>query len=64
VLNLIGLGLGPLVVGIISDKLAPALGNESLRWAMSIIIVVGAVSAIFFFISAKKLAIDLQLKSK
>jgi hypothetical protein len=31
---------------------------------MSIIIVVGAVSAIFFFISAKKLAIDLQLKSK
>jgi MFS family permease len=64
VLNLIGLGLGPLVVGIISDKLAPALGNESLRWAMSIIIVIGAVSTIFFFISAKKLTVDLQLKSK
>ena len=61
VLNLIGLGLGPLVVGIISDQLAPALGNESLRWAMSIIIVVGAVSTIFFFIAAKKLAIDLKL---
>ena len=61
VLNLIGLGLGPLVVGIISDKLAPTLGNESLRWAMSITIVVGAVSTIFFFISAKKLAIDLRL---
>jgi hypothetical protein len=48
-------------VGIISDKLAPTLGNEALRWAMSITIVVGAVSTIFFFISAKKLAIDLRL---
>jgi predicted MFS family arabinose efflux permease len=61
VLNLIGLGLGPLVVGMISDQLAPALGVESLRWAMSIIIVVGAVSTIFFFIAAKKLAVDLKL---
>ena len=61
VLNLIGLGLGPLAVGIISDQLAPSLGNESLRWAMSIIIVVGAVSTIFFFIAAKKLALDLKL---
>lgn len=29
VLNLIGLGFGPLVVGIISDLLAPTLGVES-----------------------------------
>jgi len=50
-----------LVVGIISDQLTPGLGNESLRWAMSITIVVGLVSAILFFISAKKLAIDLKL---
>jgi MFS family permease len=62
VLNLIGLGLGPLVVGIISDQLAPMLGNESLRWAMSITIVVGIVSTILFFIAAKKLALDLKLK--
>jgi MFS family permease len=61
VLNLVGLGLGPLVVGIISDQLAPALGIESLRWAMSIIIVVGAVSTVLFFIAAKKLAVDLKL---
>jgi len=60
VLNLVGLGLGPLVVGMISDQLAPALGNESLRWAMSIIIVIGAVSTILFFISAKKLVTDLD----
>jgi len=54
VLNLIGLGFGPLVVGFISDLLTPSLGIEALRWAMSIIIIVGAVAAAFFFISAKK----------
>jgi MFS family permease len=60
VLNLVGLGFGPLVVGMISDQLAPSLGNEALRWAMSIIIVIGAVSTILFFISAKKLVADLN----
>ena len=34
ILNLIGLGLGPLVVGMISDMLAPAYGSESLRYAL------------------------------
>ena len=63
VLNLIGLGLGPLVVGIISDQLAPILGKESLRWAMSITIIIGIVSTIFFFITAKKLAVDLKLEA-
>ena len=32
--NLIGLGLGPLAVGAISDALKPAYGAESLRYAM------------------------------
>ncbi|MDQ2893958.1 MAG: MFS transporter [Pseudomonadota bacterium] len=36
VINLIGLGLGPLAIGLISDALKPSLGVESLRWAMVI----------------------------
>jgi len=32
--NLIGMGIGPQVVGILSDLLAPALGSDSLRYAM------------------------------
>lgn len=32
--NLIGLGLGPLIVGMLSDGLHPWLGNESLRYAL------------------------------
>lgn len=35
VINLIGLGLGPTLIGVISDALKPSLGDaESLRWAM------------------------------
>jgi MFS family permease len=63
VLNLIGLGFGPLVVGMISDWLAPSLGVESLRWAMSIIVLVSIASSALFFKSAKKWMVDLKLKS-
>lgn len=34
VINLIGLGLGPTLVGTISYLLKPSLGAESLRWSM------------------------------
>ena len=35
VINLIGLGLGPTLIGVVSDLLKPSLGDaEALRWAM------------------------------
>jgi len=34
VLNLIGMGLGPLVTGVLSDALTPAYGADSLRYAL------------------------------
>ncbi|MCP3730681.1 hypothetical protein M9978_09600 [Sphingomonas sp. MG17] len=35
VLNLVGLGLGPTLIGVISDALKPSLGDaEALRWAL------------------------------
>lgn len=61
-INLVGLGFGPLTVGFISDQLRPSLGVESLRWALSIIIVVSIASAALFFSTAKKLEADLRLK--
>jgi MFS family permease len=63
VINLVGLGFGPLVVGFISDHLKPNLGLESLRWALSIIIIVAFASMALFITTAKKLVIDLQLKT-
>jgi len=32
--NLIGMGIGPQVVGVLSDSMRPALGDDSLRYAM------------------------------
>jgi MFS family permease len=60
VINLIGLGFGPLTVGIISDLLTPALGTESLRWAMASISMVSLVSTTLFFTAAKKMTLDLK----
>lgn len=42
VLNLLGLGLGPVLVGSISDFLTPHAGTESLRYALLILIPLGA----------------------
>ena len=63
VLNLVGLGFGPLVVGLISDLLSSSLGNESLRWAMAIILPMSVISATLFFVAAQKMRIDLKLKN-
>ena len=41
--NLIGLGLGPLVIGIASDALTPSLGVNALRYAMA-----AGLMAVFF----------------
>jgi MFS family permease len=62
VINLIGLGFGPLVVGMVSDLLKPALGVESLRWAMSITLVVSFASMAMFFSTAKKFVAELKVK--
>jgi len=35
--NLIGMGLGPVTAGVLSDYLAPRFGNESLRYALIIL---------------------------
>ena len=44
VLNLIGLGLGPLITGMISDLLEPSLGSEALRYALVIVVLAGLPS--------------------
>jgi predicted MFS family arabinose efflux permease len=47
--NLIGMGLGPQVVGILSDFLKPVLGNDSLRYAMLAMSSVALWSAYHFW---------------
>ncbi len=61
VLNIIGLGLGPLTVGIISDLLMPSTGAESLRWALLIVSQAALLGAGFYFIAARHLKADQEL---
>lgn len=38
IINLIGLGVGPSMVGVLSDLLAPQFGADSLRYAMLVVV--------------------------
>jgi len=60
-LNLIGLGFGPLVIGIISDLLAPTYGIESLRWALAVILPLSVISAALFLAATKKIGLNTTL---
>jgi len=53
VLNFIGLGLGPLGIGMISDYLSADYGAESLRYAFTITWVTGIISLILFYLGSK-----------
>ena len=60
VLNIIGLGCGPTIIGVLSDTLGGAYGNESLRYAMLFVIPAGCIwSATHFFLAAKTIREDL-----
>jgi len=63
-LNLIGLGLGPLFIGIVSDYLAPEYGQESLRWAMTMGIVMCTIAAFLFWRGSTYLENDLARAPK
>ena len=60
VINLIGLGLGPLLTGVISDLLAPRFGNQSLRYALVIVVLVYLWSTLHYLLAARSLRDDLD----
>ncbi|MFT4567017.1 MAG: putative MFS family arabinose efflux permease [Saprospiraceae bacterium] len=59
ILNLIGLGMGPLTIGLLSDYLEPEYGNLSLRYAFCITIFTGILSSIFFYMGSRTYRDDL-----
>jgi predicted MFS family arabinose efflux permease len=64
ILNMLGLGLGPLVIGITSDYLHPTFGQESLRYALIATSTVAAVlAALAFLVGSRYLTADLAKTS-
>ncbi len=60
ILNIIGLGLGPQVTGLLSDLLRPRLGDESLRWSLLICSLVNVWAAWHYYVAGKHLKADLE----
>jgi predicted MFS family arabinose efflux permease len=56
--SLLGLGLGPLLVGVTSDLLAPSLGRESLRYALLISTTALLWAGLHFWLSSRRAARD------
>jgi MFS family permease len=56
----IGLGLGPLLTGMISDYLAPTSGTDSLRYALVVVGLANVWSAAHYLWGARSLRADLE----
>jgi MFS family permease len=58
--NLIGLGLGPLLFGVLSDWLQPMAGDESVRWVLYGAAWLGLIPAFFFWRASLRLNAELK----
>jgi predicted MFS family arabinose efflux permease len=65
ILNLIGLGLGPVAAGVLSDLLRPEYGVESIRYSLFILAVGGNLwSALHYYFASKTLREDLKRQAE
>lgn len=60
IVNILGLSLGPLLTGAISDALQPAYGADSLRYAILLSVGMEVLAALCFFRSAHHLVRELD----
>ena len=60
--NLIGLGLGPLFFGILSDAVKPMAGPDSVRWVLYGAAWLGLIPAFFFWRASLRLNEELDQK--
>jgi predicted MFS family arabinose efflux permease len=58
--NIVGYGVGPALVGYANDALAPRFGDDAIRWSLLGAALVGAASALFFWLCARTLREDLR----
>jgi MFS family permease len=59
-LNIIGMGMGPYLVGVASDLLSADMGVHSLRYALCLAVLVNVWAACHYFIGARSLRGDLE----
>jgi predicted MFS family arabinose efflux permease len=59
ILNLIGLGGGPQVVGVLNDVLAPRFGGEAVLYSLMIVNAMSIVAVLLYFLAGQTLRRDL-----
>ena len=59
IINFIGLGFGPQMVGLVSDLLVDSYGTESLRYALLICSLINVWAAFHYFVAGRHLKDDL-----
>ncbi len=57
--NLVGMGLGPLMVGVLSDSFTSDFGTESIRYALLAVSAVALLAALAFYQGARQVEQDL-----
>ncbi|MFU8816245.1 MAG: hypothetical protein ACNA7W_12920, partial [Pseudomonadales bacterium] len=61
VINIIGMGFGPQLVGVMSDLFSTAYGDESLRMALLVLAFLNLWCAYHYVIAARSLKTDLEV---
>ena len=61
--NLIGLGLGPLFFGMLSDGIKPMAGDDSVRWVLYGAALLGVIPSFFFWRASLHLNRELDQKN-
>ncbi len=64
VINLVGLGAGPLAVGIIADALTPVFDKDAVRYALFIFSILGLWGAWHYWLAPRTLKEDLERAAK
>ncbi len=59
VLNLVGLGLGPTLVGWLNDRLEPRFGQEAIRYSLLLVVCANLWAALHSLLAARTLRADL-----
>ncbi len=58
--NLIALGLGPVYTGAVSSAIEPAVGDQSLRYAMASVVVISLIGAFAYVMAARRVTGDVS----
>jgi MFS family permease len=60
IINIVGAGAGPLIVGVLNDAFVPRFGDEAIRYSLLTISSAGPLGAFFLYLSSRHLVADLR----